>query len=116
ELKRKYKEVFEVGPQWLIKGAAYRGRWIDQSQSLNIFFRSTSGKALSDVYFLAWEMGLKTTYYLRTLGVSLSENVPVTETVKVEASVAVPANAQIEHVHQYTMHTSEGAICESCEG
>ncbi|TSC72390.1 MAG: ribonucleoside-diphosphate reductase alpha chain [Parcubacteria group bacterium Gr01-1014_48] len=136
ELKRKYKEVFEVGPQWLIKGAAYRGRWIDQSQSLNIFFRSTSGKALSDVYFLAWEMGLKTTYYLRTLGVSqvekstvstsygathlrekqISENVPVTETVKVEASVAVPANAQIEHVHQYTMHTSEGAICESCEG
>ncbi|TSC61179.1 MAG: ribonucleoside-diphosphate reductase, alpha subunit [Parcubacteria group bacterium Greene0416_14] len=136
ELKRKYKEVFEVGPQWLIKGAAYRGRWIDQSQSLNIFFRSTSGKALSDVYFLAWEMGLKTTYYLRTLGVSqvekstvstsygathlrekqVSENVPVTETVKVEASVAVPANAQIEHVHQYTMHTSEGAICESCEG
>ncbi len=72
-LKRKYKEVFEVEPKWLIKTAAYRGRWIDQSQSLNIFFRSTSGKALSDVYFMAWEMGLKTTYYLRTLAISQAE-------------------------------------------
>lgn len=149
ELKRKYKEVFEVEPQWLIKAAAYRGRWIDQSQSLNIFFRSTSGKALSDVYFLAWEMGLKTTYYLRTLGVSQVEKstvstsygathtrekhaegaaysqpeaavvempVPIETSVAVETPVAALANAKVEHVHEYTIHTAEGAICESCEG
>jgi ribonucleoside-diphosphate reductase alpha chain len=66
-LKDLYKEVFDIEPYWLIKAAAYRGRWIDQSQSLNIFFRGTSGKILSDTYQLAWRMGLKTTYYMRSL-------------------------------------------------
>jgi ribonucleoside-diphosphate reductase alpha chain len=69
-LKKKYKEVFEIDSKALIKLAAYRGKWIDQSQSLNIFYRGTSGKDLAGFYMYAWEMGLKTTYYLRTLGAS----------------------------------------------
>ncbi len=73
ELRAKYKEVFEIDGRWLVKAAAERGKWIDQSQSLNIFYNGTSGKDLSDVYFLAWKMGLKTTYYLRTLGASQVE-------------------------------------------
>lgn len=72
-LRDKYKEVFEIEPQWLIKAAAYRGRWIDQSQSLNIFYGGTSGKVLSDIYQYAWGLGLKTTYYLRTMGASRIE-------------------------------------------
>jgi ribonucleoside-diphosphate reductase alpha chain len=72
-LRDKYKEAFEIEPQWLIKAAAYRGRWIDQSQSLNIFYGGTSGKVLSDIYQYAWSLGLKTTYYLRTLGASRVE-------------------------------------------
>jgi len=72
-LKEKYKEAFEINPRWLIKAAAYRGRWIDQSQSLNIFYRGSSGKEIADIYVYAWEMGLKTTYYLRTLGASQVE-------------------------------------------
>lgn len=72
-LKNKYKEVFEVDMHWLIKSAAYRGKWIDQSQSLNIFFRGSSGKDLSDIYLYAWRMGLKTTYYLRSLAASQVE-------------------------------------------
>jgi ribonucleoside-diphosphate reductase alpha chain len=72
-LRDKYKEVFEIEPQWLIKAAAYRGRWIDQSQSLNIFYGGSSGKVLSEIYQYAWELGLKTTYYLRTLGASRIE-------------------------------------------
>jgi ribonucleoside-diphosphate reductase alpha chain len=72
-LRDKYKEVFEIEPQWLIKAAAYRGRWIDQSQSLNIFYGGTSGKVLSEIYQYAWDLGLKTTYYLRTLGASRIE-------------------------------------------
>jgi ribonucleotide reductase alpha subunit len=60
-------------PKWIIKSAAYRGKWIDQSQSINIYFRGTSGKDLSEVYMYAWELGLKTTYYLRTLAVSQVE-------------------------------------------
>ncbi len=73
KLRAKYKEVFEIEPEWLIKAAAYRGKWIDQSQSLNIYMRGVSGKKLSDAYMYAWQMGLKTTYYLRTLAASQVE-------------------------------------------
>jgi ribonucleoside-diphosphate reductase alpha chain len=73
EIRAKYKETFEIEPYWIIKAAAYRGKWIDQSQSTNIFYAGTSGKDLNDIYLLAWEMGLKTTYYLRTLAASQVE-------------------------------------------
>ena len=90
DLKHKYKEVFEIDPKWIIKGAAYRGKWVDQSQSLNIFYRGTSGKDISDIYTYAWQMGLKTTYYLRTLGASQVEKSTVgdksTQTRKFEVS------------------------------
>ena len=72
-VREKYKEVFEISPEWLIKSAAYRGKWIDQSQSLNVYFSGASGKELAAIYDYAWEMGLKTTYYLRTLGASQVE-------------------------------------------
>lgn len=73
ELKEKYKEVFEVDPKWLIRAAAFRGKWIDQSQSLNVFYAGTSGKDINDIYIYAWDMGVKTTYYLRTLAASQVE-------------------------------------------
>ena len=67
-IKEKHKEVFKIDQMWLIKAAAHRGKWIDQSQSLNVFYGGTSGAELSDVYMYAWQSGLKGTYYLRTLG------------------------------------------------
>lgn len=72
-VRAKYKEVFEIEATWLIDAAARRGKWIDQSQSLNIFYNGTSGRELSDIYFYAWNKGLKTTYYLRSLGASQVE-------------------------------------------
>ena len=72
-LKQKYKEVFEIDPKWMVRAAAHRGKWIDQSQSFNIFYAGRSGKEINDIYMYAWEMGLKTTYYLRTLAVSQVE-------------------------------------------
>ncbi len=72
-LKQKYKEAFEIAPEWLIRHAAVRAKWIDQSQSLNLFIGGTSGKSLEDAYLLAWRAGLKTTYYLRTLAASQIE-------------------------------------------
>lgn len=80
DIRAKYKEVFEIEPEWLIKAAAYRGKWIDQSQSLNIFMKGVSGKKLSDAYMYAWKMGLKTTYYLRTLAASQVEKSTVNTT------------------------------------
>ncbi len=73
ELKDRFKEVFQVDPRWLIRAAAYRGKWIDQSQSLNIFYAGKSGKEINDIYLYAWDMGLKTTYYLRTMAASQVE-------------------------------------------
>ena len=70
DLRTKYKETFSIDAEWLIKSAAHRGKWIDQSQSLNIYLKTTSGKRISEVYQYAWKLGLKTTYYLRTLAAS----------------------------------------------
>lgn len=83
-LRAKYKEVFDIDTEWLIKAAVYRGKWIDQSQSLNIFYKGTSGKRLAELYMLAWHMGLKTTYYLRTLAATSVEKSTVDLQIKPE--------------------------------
>jgi len=73
ELRAIYATAFEIDPSWLVEAAARRQKWIDQAQSLNIYMAGASGKKLHDVYSLAWMRGLKTTYYLRTLGASSAE-------------------------------------------
>jgi ribonucleoside-diphosphate reductase alpha chain len=72
-LKDKYKTSFEIDPMWMIKMTASRGKWIDQSQSHNVFVQGTSGKLLHDLYVYAWKCGVKTMYYLRSLGASQVE-------------------------------------------
>jgi ribonucleoside-diphosphate reductase alpha chain len=66
ELKALYATAFEIEPSWLIEAAARRQKWIDQSQSLNLYVANPSGRKLDETYRLAWKRGLKTTYYLRS--------------------------------------------------
>ena len=73
EIKARYATAFEIDPMWLVEAASRRQKWIDQAQSLNIYLAQPSGKKLDEVYKLAWVRGLKTTYYLRTLGASQVE-------------------------------------------
>jgi ribonucleoside-diphosphate reductase alpha chain len=73
ELRDIYATAFEVEPRWLVECASRRQKWIDQSQSLNIYMAGASGKKLDETYKLAWQRGLKTTYYLRTLGATSAE-------------------------------------------
>ena len=73
DLKQLYATAFDVDPIWLIEAAARRQKWIDQAQSLNLYFAVPSGKKLNDTYLLAWQRGLKTTYYLRSLGATAAE-------------------------------------------
>ncbi|MGZ4994605.1 MAG: ribonucleoside-diphosphate reductase subunit alpha [Methylobacter sp.] len=73
ELKLLYATAFEIDPAWLVEAAARRQKWIDQAQSLNLYFALPSGKKLHDTYLLAWQRGLKTTYYLRSLGATSAE-------------------------------------------
>ncbi len=73
ELKARYATAFEIDPAWLIEAASRRQKWIDQAQSLNLYVAGASGKKLDELYRLAWLRGLKTTYYLRTLGATAME-------------------------------------------
>jgi ribonucleoside-diphosphate reductase alpha chain len=67
-IKQMYATAFELDARWLIEAASRRQKWIDQAQSLNLYLAAPSGKKLDNLYKLAWVRGLKTTYYLRTLG------------------------------------------------
>lgn len=73
DLKAMYATAFEVDARWLIEAAARRQKWIDQGQSLNLYMAEPSGKRLDNLYKLAWVRGLKTTYYLRSLGATHME-------------------------------------------
>lgn len=73
EIRQRYLTAFEVEPKWLIECAARRQKWIDQGQSLNLYLTEPSGRKMHDMYMLAWQKGLKTTYYLRTLAATQVE-------------------------------------------
>ncbi len=68
ELKQLYATAFEIDPRWLVEAASRRQKWIDQGQSLNLYMSEPSGKKMDTLYKLAWLRGLKTTYYLRSMG------------------------------------------------
>ena len=73
DLKANYATAFEMDPSWIVEAASRRQKWIDQAQSLNIYMAGASGKKLDETYKLAWTRGLKTTYYLRTMGATSAE-------------------------------------------
>ena len=68
ELKELYATAFEVDARWLVEAGSRRQKWLDQAQSLNLYMSEPSGAKLDNLYKLAWVRGLKTTYYLRTMG------------------------------------------------
>jgi ribonucleoside-diphosphate reductase alpha chain len=77
DLKQKYLTAFDIDHKWVIEAAARRQKWIDQSQSVNLWIKTPDLKTLSHMYRLAWHAGLKTTYYLRGLGASNIEKATV---------------------------------------
>ncbi len=91
DIRSCYATAFEMDPSWLVEAAARRQKWIDQSQSLNIYMAGVSGKKLDEIYKLAWLRGLKTTYYLRSLGATAAEK----STVEAGALNAVPIDGGV---------------------
>ena len=73
DIKVLFAQAFEIDSHWLIEAAARRQKWIDQAQSLNLYIEKPSGKHLDSLYKTAWSRGLKTTYYLRSLGATQME-------------------------------------------
>jgi ribonucleoside-diphosphate reductase alpha chain len=121
-LRELYREVFEIDTIWTLRHAQVRGRWIDQSQSLNIFCKSVSGKILSETYMNAWKMGIKTTYYLRSLAATSIEKSTIDINKKFDglADGAAPASPQTPPSatsvsSKNIVQVFEGQICESCQ-
>jgi ribonucleoside-diphosphate reductase alpha chain len=112
ELKRLYKTAFEIAPTWILQCAAVRQKWIDQAQSTNLWLAESDARTASFMYREAWERGLKTTYYLRTLNKSAIDSAnrdrrPATE-VKREFSAEEKAACSIEAMRN-------GGTCEACQ-
>ena len=113
EIKQLYITAFELDPRWLVEAASRRQKWIDQAQSLNLYMATPSGRDLDNLYKLAWVRGLKTTYYLRSLGATHVEKSTGDERSQLNA---VAANAT-------TPDTGEDAAsfcsidddCEACQ-
>ena len=107
-LKDKHKTVFEVGYQAIIDAAARRQKWIDQSQSVNLFLAKPNMKSLSHMYRHAWHTGLKTTYYLRTRQASDIEKSTVSKAKKKRYTPEEVKACSIEAM-------MNGEECEACQ-
>lgn len=106
------KTAFEIDQEWIIKAAARRQKWIDQSQSVNIFRRvGMRGAEISDLYFKAWALGLKTTYYLRNEQKDETGGVVIKDTTHELPSLVENTEEEIPVV----MCSIDNPDCESCQ-
>ncbi|HCQ39106.1 MAG TPA: ribonucleoside-diphosphate reductase subunit alpha, partial [Verrucomicrobiales bacterium] len=117
-LKQKHLTVFGVDYNFIIDAASRRQKWIDQSQSVNLFLASPDMKALSHMYRRAWRTGLKTTYYLRTLQASNIEKATV-QLKKDRAPQAEKAGEKTYTPEEKNACSIEammnGGECEACQ-
>jgi ribonucleoside-diphosphate reductase alpha chain len=127
-LKVKYLTAFDIDFKWVLEAAARRQKWIDQAQSVNLWLKTPDLKTLSHMYRQAWHVGLKTTYYLRTLGASNIEKATVDVKKAVRGTVKdslVAAEVKAE-VPKKTYTAAEktacsieamrnGGECEACQ-
>ncbi len=121
DLKALFATAFEIDSAWLIEAASRRQKWIDQAQSLNLYIADPSGKKLDALYRLAWNKGLKTTYYLRSRSASHVEKSTLKGTdgklnsvsaVAVAASVPIIVNADVAWGKACAIDDPE---CEACQ-
>ena len=124
DLKRKYATAFAIDPAFIIDAAARRQKWIDQSQSVNLWFGSAEMPALSLMYRNAWKKGLKTTYYLRTRSASNIEQATSEVSKEKRGIVGTTAAAAAETARQYSLEEKlacsieamrNGGTCEACQ-
>ena len=122
ELKNKYLTAFGVEWKYLVDAAARRQKWIDQSQSVNLFLAEPDLKSLSHMYRAAWSKGLKTTYYLRTLGASNIEKATIAvkkdirgEMASTEDNAKEPSSAAEDAEACSLEAMMNGGTCEACQ-
>ncbi len=115
ETKELYATAFDIEPRWLIDAASRRQKWIDQSQSLNLYIDAPNGKKLDIMYRMAWLRGLKTTYYLRSRSATTTEK----STIDTGELNAVSASAQPAAPQPATTAPSACSVldpdCDACQ-
>jgi ribonucleoside-diphosphate reductase alpha chain len=120
DLKLKYLTAFDIDYNWFIDAAARRQKWIDQSQSVNLFLGDPDLKVLSHMYRAAWRKGLKTTYYLRSLGASNIEKATVSVKKTVKGSMGAEEPEKKTYTEEEKIACSieamrNGEECEACQ-
>lgn len=124
DLRDKYRTAFGIEYSYFIDAAARRQKWIDQSQSVNLFLPVADIKTLSHMYREAWRKGLKTTYYLRTLGASNIEKATTSVKKEVRGRAGVATNDAPVPKKEYTEAEVKacsleammnGEECEACQ-
>lgn len=112
EVKALYATAFEIEPRWLVEAASRRQKWIDQAQSLNLYMAEPSGKKLDVLYRMAWLRGLKTTYYLRSLGATNAEKSTIADSaLNAVKMTPIAANSDISG----KACSIDDPGCESCQ-
>ena len=111
DLKELYATSFEVDPRWLVEAGSRRQKWLDQAQSLNLYLAEPNGTKLDNLYKLAWVRGLKTTYYLRTMGATHVEKSTLSSDGKLNA-VQQPMTMAAEMPKVCSILDPE---CEACQ-
>ena len=109
DIKKLFATSFEVEPKWLIEAASRRQKWIDQSQSLNLYVSEPNGKKLDIMYRMAWLRGLKTTYYLRSRSATTTEKSTITN-MELNAVKTEPKNYD-----QPEACSIDDPDCEACQ-
>jgi ribonucleoside-diphosphate reductase alpha chain len=108
EIKQRYATAFEIDPSYLVEAASRRQKWLDQAQSLNLYMAEASGKKLDQLYRLAWTRGLKTTYYLRSMGATNTEKSTVVHDGALNAVQSMESSAP-------KACSIEDPDCEACQ-
>jgi len=116
DIKELYATAFEFEPKWLIEAGARRQKWIDQAQSLNLYLAQPNGKRLDETYKLAWLRGLKTTYYLRTMGATYAEKSTVqTATLNAVQVLAADPMTSAQPAAMPKVCSITDPDCEACQ-
>jgi len=119
-VKNLFLTAFEIEPEWIIECGARRQKWIDMGQSLNLYLAEPSGKKLHQMYMLAWDKGLKTTYYLRTLGATQIEKSSLDINKRGlqprwMKNKSASSNVSIDRSEEAPKACTLGEGCESCQ-
>ena len=120
DIKGRYATAFEIDPSWIIRCASRRQKWLDMGQSLNLYLGQPSGRRLDEMYRMAWQAGLKTTYYLRSLGATQVEK----STVDINKfgvqprwmkNASASADINVERQPEVQQCSIDNPDCEACQ-